>query len=97
MDMFNKNLLKILATTELEQKYVPVNEAKVIKYAMFNTKLVSWILTEKLIFVLKSLIEVGRATNFDDSLGKLDLIKFNVTDLMRAMVTGRKKEIMLIY
>ena len=91
MDMFNKNLLKILDTTELEQKYVPIHEAKVIKYAMFNTKLVSWMLAEKLIFVLKSLIEVGRATNFDGSLGKLDLIKFNVTDLMRAMVTGGKK------
>ena len=90
MDMFNKNLLKILATTELEQKYVPVNEAKVIKYAMFNTKLVSWILTEKLIFVLKNIIKIGQKTTFYDSVGKLDLVKFNVTDLMRAMVTGTK-------
>lgn len=45
MDLFNLNLVKILFTTERKQKYVPKNEAQVIKYAMYNTKLVAWILT----------------------------------------------------
>lgn len=44
MDMFNINLMKILYTTERKQKYVPKHEANVIKYAMYNTKLVSWLL-----------------------------------------------------
>lgn len=91
MDMFNINLLKILYLTELKQKYVPKHEAQVIKYAMFNTKLVSWMLAEKLIFVLKSLVETGQKISYEGSVGRLDLIKFNVTDLMRAMVTGNKK------
>lgn len=59
MDMFNINLLKILFTTERKQKYVPKHEAQVIKFAMYNTKLISWLLAEKLITVLKNLINVG--------------------------------------
>lgn len=43
--MFNFNLLKILYTTERKQKFVPKSEAFIIKYAMHNTKLVSWLLT----------------------------------------------------
>jgi hypothetical protein len=42
--MFNLNLLKILFTTDRKQKYVPRHEAQVIKFAMYNTKLVSWLL-----------------------------------------------------
>lgn len=57
--MFNINLLKILFTTERKQKYVPKHEAQVIKFAMYNTKLISWLLAEKLITVLKNLINVG--------------------------------------
>lgn len=40
MDVFNINLLKILYTTQRKQKYVPLHEAKIIKFAMFNTKLI---------------------------------------------------------
>lgn len=42
MDYFNSNLLKILGQAEQIQKFVPKKEAEVIKYAMFNTKLLSW-------------------------------------------------------
>ena len=76
---------------------MPKNEAKVIKYGMFNTKLVSWMLAEKLIFVLRSLITVGKGIKDIGSVGVMDLVKFNVTDLMRAMVTGTKKEILVVY
>jgi len=59
MDIFNINLLKILYTTERKQKYVPLREAKVIKYSMLNTKIVSWMLSEMLVFLIKMLVEVG--------------------------------------
>lgn len=59
MDMFNANLLRILFTTERKQKYVPKNEALVIKFAMYNTKLVSWLVSEKLVTILEHLIKIG--------------------------------------
>lgn len=59
MDIFNINLLKILYTTERKQKYVPLNEVKIIKYAMLNTKIVSWMVAEMLVFLLKTLVTVG--------------------------------------
>ena len=97
MDVFNMNLLKIIDTSERKQKFVPRIEAHVIKYAMFNTKVVSWLLIRKLLYVLKNLIQVGK--NMKQKMNKisnLDLIKFNVTDLMRAMVTGNQADILEI-
>lgn len=91
MDIFNINLLKILYTTERKQKYVPLREAKIIKYAMLNTKIVSWMLSEMLIYILHKLIEVGQSMEDTKVRRKMDLIKFTVTDLMRAQVVGNKK------
>lgn len=89
--MFNLNLLKILFTTDRKQKYVPRHEAQVIKFAMYNTKLVSWLLAQKLITVLKNLISVGISFEETEIAKRLDLIKFNVSDLLRAMVIGNRK------
>lgn len=58
---------------------------------MLNTKIVSWMLGEMLIFLLKILIEVGQELENTKIRYKLDLIKFTVTDLMRAQVVGNKK------
>lgn len=58
---------------------------------MLNTKIVSWMLGEMLIFLLKTLIEVGQELENTKIRYKLDLIKFTVTDLMRAQVVGNKK------
>ena len=91
MDIFNINLLKILFTTERKQKYVPLREAKVIKYSMLNTKIVSWMLSEMLVFLIKMLVEVGQEMEATKVRHRLDLIKFSVTDLMRAQVIGNKK------
>ena len=93
MDVFNMNLLKILDTSERKEKFVPKVEANVIKYAMFNTKVVSWLLLRKLLYVLKNLIRVGKLMKQQtNKISNLDLIKFNVTDLMRAMVTGSQAD-----
>ena len=95
--MFNLNLLKILYTTQRKQKYVPKDEAHVIKYAMYNTKVVSWLMAEKLIMVLKNLISVGIEMEKTEVSRKMDLVKFNVKDLFRAMVIGTKKEALMVY
>lgn len=92
MDLFNINLLKVLDTAERVEKFVPKIEANVIKYSSFNTKVVSWLIIRKLIFVLKNLIKIGKEVKDEtNEIFNLDLIKFNVTDMMRAMVTGNKK------
>jgi hypothetical protein len=70
---------------------VPLREAKIIKYAMLNTKIVSWMLSEMLIYILHKLIEVGQSMEDTKVRRKMDLIKFTVTDLMRAQVVGNKK------
>lgn len=62
----------------------------------YNTKLLSWMLVEKLMVVLKRLIRVGKSMKSVVSTD-MDLIKFNVTDLMRAMMTGNKYEILKVY
>lgn len=50
---------------------------------MYNTKLLSFMLVEKLMIVLKKLINAGK--QFYEETGiSIDLIKFNVTDLLRA-------------
>lgn len=58
---------------------------------MFNTKLVSWMMAEKLITVLKNLIKIGGEFEQTEISRRLDLVKFNVKDLLRAMVIGNKK------
>ena len=59
---------------------------------MYNTKLVSWFLIRQLIFLIKNLIKVGKSVKGKiNEICNIDLIKFNVTDLMRAMVSGNKK------
>ena len=98
MNLFNMNLLKILDTSERKEKFVPKVEADVIKYAMFNTKVVSWLLIRKLIYVIKSLIKIGKSIKENSSeIFNLDLIKFNVTDLMRAMISGSQNDILAVY
>jgi hypothetical protein len=47
-------------------------------------------LAEKLTIVMKKLIKVGRTFKNTSFMMPLDLIKFNVTDLLRAMITGSK-------
>lgn len=42
IELFNHNLIKILAHAERNEKYVPKKEAEIIKYSMFNKKLLSW-------------------------------------------------------
>jgi hypothetical protein len=58
---------------------------------MYNTKVVSWLMAEKLIMVLKNLITVGLEMEKTPITRKMDLVKFNVKDLFRAMVIGTKK------
>ena len=58
---------------------------------MYNTKVVSWLMAEKLIMVLKNLITVGLEMEKTSITRKMDLVKFNVKDLFRAMVIGTKK------
>ncbi len=48
-------------------------------------------MVEKLIVVLKNLINIGKSFEQTEISRKLDLIKFNVRDLLRAMVIGTKK------
>ena len=53
-------------------------------------------LMEKLVLVMTKLIKVGK--QMKEVAGKeMDLIKFNVTDLFRAMITGKKGEIFKVY
>lgn len=89
IQLFNHNLIKIISKADRKQKYVPKREAEIIKYSMFNKRLLSWTVIEKLMIVLKKLITTSQ--NLEKSFGiKLDLVKFNVTDLMRAMMIGNK-------
>ncbi len=55
-----------------------------------------YILVEKLIFAIKELIKVGQSF-VSENMMNLDVIKFRVTDLMRCMVSGNKKEILQVY
>lgn len=59
MNIFNMNLLKILGNCEFKQKYIPDNDSLIIKYASYNTLLVSWILVQKLTFLIEKLITVS--------------------------------------
>lgn len=90
------NLLKILGNCQVKQKFIPENDAIVIKYASYNTMLVSWILVQKLIFLLKKLIMISHEF-ISTSKVQLDLIKFSLSDLMRSMVKGSKKEILAVF
>ena len=53
-------------------------------------------LGQKLVFAIKELIKVGKSFQSENMM-ILDLIKFKVTDLMRCMITGSKKEILQVY
>jgi hypothetical protein len=48
-----------LTKAERKPRYVPKREAEIIKYSMFNKKLLSWMMIEKLKIVLKKLIKVS--------------------------------------
>lgn len=48
-------------------------------------------MAEKLITVLKNLIKIGGEFEQTEISRRLDLVKFNVKDLLRAMVIGNKK------
>jgi hypothetical protein len=48
-------------------------------------------LSQKLLIVLDKLIKVGRSFANTKFMAPLDLIKFNVTDLLRALIAGSKK------
>lgn len=63
---------------------------------MFNKRLLSWTVIEKLMIVLKKLIKTSHTLEAKFGI-KLDLVKFNVTDLMRAMITGNKFEILKVF
>lgn len=54
-------------------------------------------MAEKLIMVLKNLISVGIEMEKTEVSRKMDLVKFNVKDLFRAMVIGTKKEALMVY
>lgn len=73
---------------------MPRNDADVIKFAAYNTKFMSWMLAEKLTIVMQKLIKVGRSFKNTVLMVPLDLIKFNVTDLLRALMVGTKVEIL---
>jgi hypothetical protein len=68
---------------------------EVIKYANYNSNFIAWMVEEKLIEVIKYLVEVGN--KFKQSLGTLDLVKFKINDLMRCQFTGNRKELLEIY
>jgi hypothetical protein len=54
----------------------------------------SWMLAEKLTLVMKILIDVGQYFKKTVLMMPLDLIKFNVSDILRASLMGSKAEIM---
>ena len=54
----------------------------------------SWMLAEKLTIAMKILIKVGKHFKNTMIMMPLDLIKFNVTDLLRATIKGSKSEIL---
>ncbi len=97
MDRFNSHLIKLLDTSIRRQKFVPVREMETIKYSNLNAKFIAWVLGEKLMLALKKLIKVGRSFYKTKAMLNLDLIQFKVTDLMRSMVSGSKKEILAVY
>ncbi len=44
MHKFQHNLIKIIEQAELTERYVPRNDAEIIKFASYNTKFMSWML-----------------------------------------------------
>jgi len=46
---------------------------------------------------LKKLIKVGRSFYNTKAMLNLDLIQFKVSDMMRSMVSGTKKDILAVY
>jgi len=90
MYRFQHNLIKILEQGELVERYVPERDAEIIKFSAYNTKFMSWMLAEKLTVVMKKLIRVGRHFKNTIHMCPLDLIKFNVTDLLRTSIIGSK-------
>lgn len=58
---------------------------------MFNTKVVSCMLIEMLVFIIKKLIEAGQSDYIKKKRINVNLIKFSVADLMRGMIVGSKK------
>lgn len=90
MHRFQHNLIKIVEQGELCERYVPRNDAEIIKFAAYNTKFMSWMLAEKLTIVMKKLIKVGRSFKNTILMVPIDLIKFNVIDMLRASMQGTK-------
>jgi len=54
----------------------------------------SWMLAEKLTIAMKILVDVGRHFKNTMIMMPLDLIKFNVTDILRATLKGSKSELL---
>ena len=90
------NLLKILEYSERKQKYVPKDDSVLIRYANSNTLLVSWMLVQRLIYIIKYLIEISLKVSKEEGY-QVDLVDFQLTDLMRGMVKGTKKEVLQIF
>lgn len=68
-----------------------------IKYSNLNAKFIAWVLGEKLMLALKKLIKIGKSFYNSKAMLNLDLIQFKVSDMMRSMVSGSKKEILAVY
>lgn len=94
MYKFQHNLVKIIEEAKLSERYVPRKDAEIIKFSAYNTKFMSWMLAEKLTITMKILIKVGRHFKNTMLMMPLDLIKFNVTDMLIATLKGSKSEIL---
>lgn len=97
MYKFQHNLIKIIDQAELSERYVPRKDAEIIKFAAYNTKFMSWMLAEKLTIIMEILINVGRHFKNTMLMNPLDLIKFDVFDILRATLMGTKSEILEVY
>ncbi len=97
INSFNNHLIKLLNTGEPVEKIVTEKELEVIKFAKFNQKLLCWFLSEKIMLLLRHLIQVGREIGKKIGLFQLDLISFNVSDLLRGMVFGDKNDLITVF
>ncbi len=95
MANFNDNIVRIISR-KADSPEIKHNEIKTIKYARNVSKFIEFLAIEKLQYLLTELVNL-RAKMENKIRKGIDLINFNVNDLLRAQFMGGKNAIMKVY
>ena len=96
LNRFNANLAKTLNVRSPKIKFIKEEQAEALKFSKFNTLFLEWLIVEKFLVIVNTLSRIS--TYFETRFYKrLDFINFNVFDLMRASISGKKTQILEVF